>query len=295
MEAPTLTLAGALRTDATATTQPVAGTASDNSTNSTLKLPVIPAVATTAAPTLTNGNQAALSMDLGGNLRVTNIIRDPAVYTGNLTAINQNVTTTPSGLDNGLAIQISGTFVGTVTFEGSLDGTNYSAISARPLNSGAPVSTATAPGIFKSSFSGIRFFRVRCSAFTSGTIVVTVDAQSNNGAVSLSEALPVGQNNIGSIFVQAGQLGLTTSTGTIATANTSVVAAATNASRRYLLVQNVSATEIYVNFSAAAVNPTSGFRLGSNESWEAPSHAVPTTTVNIVGATVGQRFIVMQG
>ena len=49
----------------------VVGTASDNTANSTSKLPVIPAVATTAAPTYTTGDQVPLSTDTGGNLRVT--------------------------------------------------------------------------------------------------------------------------------------------------------------------------------------------------------------------------------
>lgn len=49
----------------------VVGTASDNTANSTAKLPVIPAVANTAAPTYTSGDQVPLSTDTGGNLRVT--------------------------------------------------------------------------------------------------------------------------------------------------------------------------------------------------------------------------------
>lgn len=82
-----LTTAGALRVDASASTQPVSGTvtvvqptasnlnaavvgiASDNSTNSTAKLPVIAARANAAAPTWTEGNQAPLSVDLSGRQR----------------------------------------------------------------------------------------------------------------------------------------------------------------------------------------------------------------------------------
>jgi len=45
------------------------GTAADNSANSTLKLPVLPARANAAAPTWTEGNQAPLSVLLAGQLR----------------------------------------------------------------------------------------------------------------------------------------------------------------------------------------------------------------------------------
>lgn len=47
------------------------GTASDNSANSTAKLPVISARANAAAPTFTEGFQVPLSVDLAGNLRTS--------------------------------------------------------------------------------------------------------------------------------------------------------------------------------------------------------------------------------
>lgn len=47
----------------------VVGTASDNTADSTAKLPVLAAVANSAAPTYTAGNQVPLSTDTGGNLR----------------------------------------------------------------------------------------------------------------------------------------------------------------------------------------------------------------------------------
>jgi trimeric autotransporter adhesin len=93
-----LTTAGALRVDGSAVTQPVSGTVtanagtgtftvgqaaaanlnatvvgtgSDNTTNSTAKLPVLPARANTSAPSFTDGNMVPLSTDTSGNLRVT--------------------------------------------------------------------------------------------------------------------------------------------------------------------------------------------------------------------------------
>jgi len=51
----------------------VAGTQSDNTTNSTAKLPVLGARANASAPTWTEGFQVPLSTDLSGNLRVTTV------------------------------------------------------------------------------------------------------------------------------------------------------------------------------------------------------------------------------
>lgn len=48
-----------------------ANLAADNSTNSTSKVPVIPCVATAAAPSYTEGRQVPCSSDLSGNRRVT--------------------------------------------------------------------------------------------------------------------------------------------------------------------------------------------------------------------------------
>jgi hypothetical protein len=55
--------------------QPViVGTASDNTTNSTAKVPVIAAVANTSNPTYTSGDMVPLSTDTSGNLRITGSI-----------------------------------------------------------------------------------------------------------------------------------------------------------------------------------------------------------------------------
>ena len=74
----------------------VVGTASDNTANSTAKLPVIAAVANTSAPTYTTGDMVPLSTDTSGNLRIT----------GSISASNPSVSTTAA------AVPTSATFVG---------------------------------------------------------------------------------------------------------------------------------------------------------------------------------------
>jgi hypothetical protein len=78
-----------------------------------------------------------------------------------------------------LAVQVAGTFVGTVTFEVSVDDTTWSACPMEPVAGGATITSATAPGLWLAhpgtvgnpSLKGLRF-RARCSAFTSGAIDV---------------------------------------------------------------------------------------------------------------------------
>jgi hypothetical protein len=74
----------------------VVGIASDNTANSTAKLPVISALAGTAAPTWTSGNMVPLSVDTSGNLRIT----------GSITASNPSVST------SGAAVPTSATYIG---------------------------------------------------------------------------------------------------------------------------------------------------------------------------------------
>ncbi len=70
------------------------------------------------------------------------------------------------------AMQVTGTFVGTITFEGTLDGTNYVAIAAIQEGASAVSTTATAPGIYRLAVAGLHNTRARVSSYTSGTISV---------------------------------------------------------------------------------------------------------------------------
>lgn len=73
-----------------------------------------------------------------------------------------------------VGIQITGTFSATITFEATVDGTNYVALNCTPSNSGTAASTATAVGAFTVSSGGYAAIRARCSAYTSGSPVLTV-------------------------------------------------------------------------------------------------------------------------
>lgn len=105
--------------------------------------------------------------------------------TANLTATSPNCATlnsclvvtlnSPTTQDIGSAsIDISGTFSGTVTFE-AFGGNTWQALNATPSNSATPASTATAPGLWQANVAAYQQIRIRCSAFTSGTIVAVIN------------------------------------------------------------------------------------------------------------------------
>ena len=74
-----------------------------------------------------------------------------------------------------LTLQVTGTFSGTVTFEASLDGSNW--VSRSGIDgSGNKATTATTTGIYQFNIDGIKYFRARISAYTSGSITVIARA-----------------------------------------------------------------------------------------------------------------------
>lgn len=79
---------------------------------------------------------------------------------------------------NTVLVQLTGTFSATAVFEVNVDqgsSPTWVATFAQNVNTGLLVSSATATGIFRVDVSGAREFRVRCSAYTSGTVVVTLN------------------------------------------------------------------------------------------------------------------------
>jgi hypothetical protein len=97
-----------------------------------------------------------------------------------------------------VGVQVTGTWAATLQFEVSVDGTNFTPTAAVPAGtSGAIVSTTTANGIWQCDVTGMAAFRVNCTAFTSGTAVVTLISSIGDSGGRLSGAIPGGTNLIG--------------------------------------------------------------------------------------------------
>lgn len=72
-----------------------------------------------------------------------------------------------------VALQISGTFVAMVTFQGTVDESNWIAIQGTNVNDGSVATSATAAGIWLIPVSGLKKFRANLT-WTSGTSVTVV-------------------------------------------------------------------------------------------------------------------------
>lgn len=100
-------------------------------------------------------------------------MHNAATATGNGTelVIGQSAAV-PSANLGAVGIQITGTFSGTVTFEASSDGTNWTPIMATNLADDVRATTATAAGHYTMLYGSAIRVRARISAYSSGTITV---------------------------------------------------------------------------------------------------------------------------
>lgn len=84
-----------------------------------------------------------------------------------------------------IGVQLSGTFSATLQFEGTINGDDWVSISLTD-STNTQVSSTTTAGVFIGSVAGYKKFRVRASAFVSGTVEVTLLLVSSGGGIATS-------------------------------------------------------------------------------------------------------------
>lgn len=117
-----------------------------------------------------NGNWGKVGSDPAGSVSAQLAFQTGATALGNGTP--QDV----SGYAT-LAIRLVITGTATVQFEGSIDGLTYSAVAGYTLSMNN-VSSASATNDYRANITGLKMFRVRVSAWTSGTVDATGFASS---------------------------------------------------------------------------------------------------------------------
>lgn len=100
--------------------------------------------------------------------------------TGTLSVLNAGVTTSVLDGFGTAGIIITGTWLGTIVVQASVDGTNYVTTIVVPIGSGLMMQSITSNGSFRVNITGLKSIRVLMSLFTSGvataSIQLTVDA-----------------------------------------------------------------------------------------------------------------------
>ena len=101
---------------------------------------------------------------------------------GTITANGATITLNNNGYAN-VGFQVTGTWVGTLAFEATADNTNYFPVDVNGLSSDAQAGQTTVNGYFIGICPSSSQIRVRASAWTSGTAVVTILGNTNAGQV----------------------------------------------------------------------------------------------------------------
>lgn len=213
-----------------------------------------------------NGTQFRLYTPTGASKTLNNIFGSTPAW---ITAFSDSITWfSDSGTQVGYfhdgtqwTLDDFTTPAGTITLDGSVFITNLSSESFINLSNGF---TASQVGSAYINDSGA----LRVKLYSS-----TVTASSDKG--SISEA----------------------STQSITTGGTHQQVFASNASRKYLLIQNISDTDMYLGlgFNPSNTTPAGLLLAKSGGGIVFESSYIPTSEVRIVCATTGKRFVALQG
>lgn len=136
----------------------------------------------------TSGVFLNLPIPPGANTIGAVVIND-ATASGTLTGASQNVPLALNG-DSGAAVQITGTWAGTITFEGTVNGTDWSPINGTASTTSSPTSTTTVNGLFRLTPSGLASIRANMTAFTSGSAAIAMRASDGAGGTFANQILP---------------------------------------------------------------------------------------------------------
>lgn len=248
-------------------TATVVGTGTDNMANSTAKLPTLPAVANTSAPSWTNGNMVPLSTDTAGNLRVTGTFTSSGAAdttgTSSLNTLNATVQVAMAGNNNAGMQLVAGTLIGTIVSEVSLDGgTTWIATYFSDPATGNKVSsiifgssnTTTAKSIVGAG--GASHVRVRVSAYTSGSATCNLRASIMLDPSTLYDGAPGSAS--APALIQIGGL-VTTSAPSYSNATMNALSINTSGALRIdgsSVTQPVSGTVTVQQVTAANLNAT---------------------------------------
>ena len=119
-------------------------------------------------------------------------LQDAATATG----VGGSVTTVSA---NAVVLDVRGTFVGTVTFQGTVDGIAWYNLRAVTASDGAITTTTTTTGLFIVSGGGLKAVRANITVYTSGSITVLARASRSDLESLAATTLPAGESHIGQV------------------------------------------------------------------------------------------------
>ena len=259
-------------------------------------------------------------------LPMTNIADVDNTATGSLAAAAATVVLTISGKSSA-SVQLSGTWVGTVTFEGTVDGTTWNNVNAVAATTSTPQPTTTVNGLYRLTPGGLSQIRANMTAYTSGSVTVAMRSGNGSGGIFANQILPTKMTDgvstasikpastaavaadsglvvtihpssatqpVSGTFFQATQPVVVNSNSLVSTVNSSAVALGANAVFTGTAEDVTEYSSVKVSIFADQASATDGLQLqqsinGTN--WDfIDAYSVPIATGKTFGAPVQAKF-----
>jgi hypothetical protein len=215
-----------------------------------------------SAPVAIASNQSTLNVQqpavtASGNITTQNLVAAGAATANSAVEVSTNGAST-------LAIQVTGTYTGALSLQGTIDGTTWvtSGIYLLYVTTGGYAATITsaANGIYWANVAGFVKVRITALAAVTGTAVVSLAAVSSaamNGAVA---PFPAGSQVIGNVgLTPNNSLGFSSYHTLVAAATTNATSVkGSNGIIGMITVHNKSAGVIYLKIFNKATAPTVG-------------------------------------
>lgn len=209
-----------------------------------------------------------------------------------------------------VGIDVRGTGTGmTFVFEGSVDGTNYVTAPCVVPSTGAIVTGGSAAGTWTCQAAGYQLMRLRMSAISGGTAIVTLNASAGSNqppigtqgtatnitAVAGTATTAAGVPIIGGVNVTLADCSGTITSG--ATAQNAFTAAAT---RHGFTIANIDTSEVmWISFTTTAaasgtgsypLAPASATSFAGLSSFTSPVGMGINTALSVIAATTAHKF-----
>ena len=236
------------------------------------------------------------TVTIGNSVTISNFPATQAVTFGQASVTFGSVTGSVSVLNFPSTQTVAGTVTANLdinNFNGAL--TSY--VEATSNHNAFPVEIAYQPSVTIGSLptiSGTVTANVPAADFTAGI---------NDWAISTSDPLPVAP--FGDTMPISGTVTVASDKGSVSEASTQSITTggthqqvfASNSSRKYLLIQNISDTDMYLGlgFNPSNTTPAGLLLAKSGGGIVFESSYIPTSEVRIVCATTGKRFVALQG
>lgn len=157
------------------------------------------------------------------------------------------------------------------------------------------VTPGTGASVAADDIGGVLYQRVKMSIGADGSATDLAFGQAVKTA-SLPVVIASDQGNLG---VQGTPSAFTDRSGTITSGGTAQTLAAANASRKYILIINISDTIMWVNFGVTAVQdspsiplmPSTAAGAGDGGFVEYEGLVCPSGLASIIGPTTGKKFV----